>query len=674
MAAPGGFIENSREAEARPKLTRAQIEEFLPNKGKFTFPAPYNTEAFRLTNSSDCGGGDCVFDVGYSYWPKINYHEGQDEMLIFVGMNRQSGGGGPSIIRFNKVTEEFSNPEPIFELNEAGSWQSGQQWYWSLNDPHTMYYPYEENFYKVNVLTGEQTVVYSPGNGDKVWQAHSSADGKVHSMEYRTSNYSTLGSLVYFEETGEVRKFPKTGSMDECQIDKSGRYLIIKEQVDGAQGEDNRIIDLETGTERLVTDPEGAGGHSDSGFGYQVNHHNYDNDPNTILLMEFDENPIRKTTVYDGTDWYSAKLNHISHCNSDASLPPSSQVAFASTAENRLSAHNNEIVAFKLDGSRDTLVIAPVMTDTANGYKDYYTVLPKGCCDYTGEYFLWTSNMAENRLDLFMVKVPLHLIKDDVPSPTPTVTATPIASAEPTPEPTPTPSSSASVEPIELSIANVETGDLTVIDDGDVITIDDNWSIVATKVPLATESVRFILTGARARTQVENVIPYCLFGDNGGTYYAPVSVPGNYTLEVSTFGARNARGDFIDSKTIEFTIESSAVEPTPTPTVSLSGTPEPTPTPTVSLSGTPEPTPTPTVSESGTPQPTPTPTVSESGTPQPTPTPTVSLSGTPEPTPTPTPVNTILELTAEEASVLSSLLEFITDNETVLASIKDKLK
>src|SRR5437867_3495596 len=63
QTAPGGFLETAVSTAVRPRVTPT-----LPSRGSFAFPAPYNTTGIRLTNSSDCGGADCVDYVGYSYW------------------------------------------------------------------------------------------------------------------------------------------------------------------------------------------------------------------------------------------------------------------------------------------------------------------------------------------------------------------------------------------------------------------------------------------------------------------------------------------------------------------------------------------------------------------------------------------------------------------------------
>ncbi len=83
---PGGFMEKPDTATIRARLSASQIQSFLPARGAFTFPAPYNTQGVRITNATDCGGGDCVWSVGYSYWRNMNNHVGSDTMYVFLGL------------------------------------------------------------------------------------------------------------------------------------------------------------------------------------------------------------------------------------------------------------------------------------------------------------------------------------------------------------------------------------------------------------------------------------------------------------------------------------------------------------------------------------------------------------------------------------------------------------
>ena len=114
--APGGFLETSNTAQVRPRLSSLQVGA-LPARGTFTFPAPYLTQGARLTNASDCGGGDCVLPVGYSYWRNTNNHVGSNTMLIFLGLTTQRGGPGPTLFAYDKTTGAVTNRGPMFDAS-----------------------------------------------------------------------------------------------------------------------------------------------------------------------------------------------------------------------------------------------------------------------------------------------------------------------------------------------------------------------------------------------------------------------------------------------------------------------------------------------------------------------------------------------------------------------------
>jgi hypothetical protein len=112
--APGGWVEQQGTAP-RARWSTSFIQSFVPTtRGRFTFPAPYNTQAVRITDASDCSGKDCVWSVGYSYWRNTNAHEGSDEMLIFLGLASNHGGTGPTLFRYNKVTDNITKVGPLF--------------------------------------------------------------------------------------------------------------------------------------------------------------------------------------------------------------------------------------------------------------------------------------------------------------------------------------------------------------------------------------------------------------------------------------------------------------------------------------------------------------------------------------------------------------------------------
>jgi hypothetical protein len=421
-AATGGLIENPANSSNRTPYSQQQIENFLPDKGSFTFPAPYNTQAVRLTNADDCAGNDCIDYVGYSYWNNTNNHRGKDTMLIFVGMDRNNGGAGPTLLQYNKVTDQVDNLGPLFDSSSAFSWASGEGWYFSDTMPTALYVNSDSRLFRYDVITKTFTTVFDAaahfGQGYTIWQMHSSADDRVHSATLHSGpNYATVGCMVYREDTKQYSYFPRKGDFDECQIDKSGKWLLIKENVDGQDGEDNRIINVDTGQERVLLDRAGAAGHSDMGYGYMVAADNFARNANTQKLWRFDANPLVGETVYFNNDWSVSSPAHVSHSNASPSVAPEQQHVCGSSANRGDSAEANEIVCFSLDGTNQTVVVAPVMTNLdASGGGDDYAQYPKGNLDVTGQYFIWTSNMGGNRLDAFLVKIPTQLLHGGTPT------------------------------------------------------------------------------------------------------------------------------------------------------------------------------------------------------------------------------------------------------------------
>ena len=413
-AAPGGFLELATSTTIRPRTAPV-----LPQRGTFLFPAPYSTLAARLTNAADCGGNDCVNYVGYSYWRNSNNHVGSDTMLIVITLDRHRGGAGPTLFSYDKRTDQVSVIGPVFPASHPLSWGTGEGWYWSGTAPTKLYVNQGPQLLRYDVLAGQfETVldVTAQFGADRyVWQAHSSADDRVHSATLRSSTtYEMLGCVVYKEATRAFTYFPKIGDFDECQVDKSGRWLVIKENVDGVYGEDNRIIDLDTGAERRFLDQEGAGGHSDMGHGYMIAEDNWHAQPGAVRVWSFAGAlpgvPPQGQLVYRTTDW-ALNIGHISHGNARPGVPLDQQFACGGQGTRAVVPRANEILCFRLDASQQVLVVAPTMTDlNAAGGGDDYAKLPKGNLDVTGQYFIWTTNAGGNRLDAFVVKVPSHLL------------------------------------------------------------------------------------------------------------------------------------------------------------------------------------------------------------------------------------------------------------------------
>jgi hypothetical protein len=452
-----GVIESATGNAMRPRFSGRDVPS---TRGRFTFPSPYNTEAVRLTEASDCNGSDCVRPVGYAYWSNINNHVGNDTMLIFLGLK----GPGATLFSYNKRTGETRNRGALFAGENTHGWatlSSGEGWYFSGTKPNALYInePGGARLFRYDVLARTWETVFDASGqmpGKYIWQVHSSNDDRVHSFTVRDKgSYAMEGCAIYREDQRKFVYFARKGNdFDECQIDKSGKWLLIKEQLDGSAGEDNRVIDIDSNSERVLNDPDGAAGHSDLGYGYLVAEDNFNNRPGAVRVWDFTKDlrggqpnsPVhgQGTLVYQIADWMPL-AQHIAHGNSKPGLPLDQQVACASNGTASHAPRTNEIVCFKLNGSLETLVVAPTLGDvnaSGNGGMDgeAYWKFPKGNLDITGEYFIWTTNGGTNRNDAFIVKVPLdRLGASGAGSPNPDSGSTYTPGPESTPEPGPAP-------------------------------------------------------------------------------------------------------------------------------------------------------------------------------------------------------------------------------------------
>lgn len=436
--AGGGFLEKAGSPARRPRLTRSEIEAFLPAggaTGAFRFPAPYNTDAVRLTNAATCiDGQDCVWYVGYSYWRNSNNHVGSADLLMFFGTDRGHGGVGPILLRYGKSTDAVEHLGALFDPESPYSFSTGEGWYFSGTHP-TRLYTYlvgspQLRTYDVLLrqfdampaldLTQCPRPRICPVDAASIIQPHSSDDDLVHSATVQDANWQRIGCVVYMSS---LRTFRYVGAatrytLDECHVDKSGRWLMLLE-VAGDGSRRNRVIDLWSGRTAAIEDVDGALGHLDMGYGYAVGADTFNPLPNATILLTF---PVTTRTrpigpvVHFNKRWDIAAANHVAHGNARPGLAAESQYACGSHAT-RVPDMADEIVCFPLDaarnadGSLDVLVVAPVMTDLdAAGGRDAdgddYEQLPKGNLDVTGRYFIWTTNLGGDRLDAFLVKIP----------------------------------------------------------------------------------------------------------------------------------------------------------------------------------------------------------------------------------------------------------------------------
>jgi hypothetical protein len=365
----------------------------IPHRGPFLFEN-YGTTGIRIT----CEEDGIILPRTYSYWPNINAHRGRDIMRVFLGTDR-----GPCWWEIDKCNYQVSPMGPLPVLQNS----TAEGWYWDRHNPDILYCSDDKHLYRYNIEEQNlETVVditpFQWGGEFALRQWHTS-DNRVHSATVKRvipdGSWPNIGTIVYDENAPQCQSwkyYPKigVGDLDEAQIDKSGCWLLIKENLDGADGEDNRIIYRASGAERHLMDRDGAAGHSDSGFGYMIAADNWQNQA-AWRLWRFDPDFEPQGLTVLVTPW-EAQVLHVSHCNARRGNF-SSQIALGSGTIPDLWLFSPS--SLSLDGFQTIRAIAPSMSAGSD-----YDNLPKANIDPHGLFALWTCQ-RNGRFDAFMVKI-----------------------------------------------------------------------------------------------------------------------------------------------------------------------------------------------------------------------------------------------------------------------------
>jgi hypothetical protein len=323
-----------------------------------------------------------VLPRNYAYWQNINAHRNMPHMLVFVGTS-----GGPFLYRIEKETGSVTPLGPIFPGTPLQN-STAEGWYWSAFDPYELICSDDRHLYRCNVVTSSLTTLISASNLDLATdivlrQWHSSFDEMTHSATMLQvvpeGAWPKIASIV-FGASGTYKEFLAQGVLDESQVDKSGRYLLIKEN------NDHRVIDLTTLEERFLSDEDGAVGHSDCGFHYAIGADNWQQ----LASWRFHDFTTGTSDLVYESSW-DEQILHVSHCNAMLESPEKQFVLGSGT----------DPFLMKIYLAGPAVKVAPSMTVGTD-----YDALPKASLDPYGEWAFWIRRSAEGRFDAFVVKVP----------------------------------------------------------------------------------------------------------------------------------------------------------------------------------------------------------------------------------------------------------------------------
>lgn len=324
------------------------------------------------------GDGDNPRPVGMAYWPVINNHAGHDILHVIVSLDDIL-----TLFDIDKATGRVSRGETLPLLPDTG-----EMCYWSFSYADVLYVPRNNALLSYRLGGAVRSEFIAPS---LITHPHTSHDGLVHSFEMDG------GAAVYRD--GSIRTFPTPGIFDECQVDKSGRWLLVRYTVErlGKGHLDNLIVDLVTGQKWTILDEDGAVGHCDMGFGYMVGEDDQENPGGVFRRWRFsDQGPVNEGPVYDWGGW-APMTRYVSHCNAKNAPPDGQRVLFSGTELG--------LVAVTM-GRRDARLVAPSMTDlNARGGGDNYWKHTRACIDPTGEWAAWSGNDGTDRMHIFAVRL-----------------------------------------------------------------------------------------------------------------------------------------------------------------------------------------------------------------------------------------------------------------------------
>lgn len=295
-----------------------------------------------------------VNPIGMSYWRNINQHRNQSILKVFLSINDEI-----TIFSIDK-----SNLQ-VLGVRKLGIHHTGEGCYFSALDPSLLYVTMDSRLLAVNIDTGENKLIWR-SEGNNLWQCHSSYDEKVHSATIKDADYNIIAWGVF---DGAEKHFTIGTEPDECQIDKSGKYLLIKEN------DYNRIINVEDGIEVLLP-RRGRLGHSDCGFDCALGEVDYRAGGVDLITLSTQERRELFTLGIWNLGYVSFALN---------------QEFFL------VSASNNQLIKIQMNGNFN--VVCDLMTENQE-----YNNRPKANLCPEGEYAVWTA-FVNGTLNAYLVRV-----------------------------------------------------------------------------------------------------------------------------------------------------------------------------------------------------------------------------------------------------------------------------
>lgn len=367
------------------RVYSAVLPAALPRAGGTFVDPTFGTTVMRVTDESD--GKSCT--NYYSYWPTFNL----DSTRFFIACDNN-----PRLYRFDPSSFQILGKGPLFDRPPADSgYLSTEDAIWSGTSANVLYGCAGQKLYSYDVATRTYSLI-KDFSGDIpegfLGQMSKSLDDNVFAFTRKDKNYKPVGFVVWRRDPNKILGLANLANLDEVQVDKSGRYLVVKGKFGGTA--DVQVIDLQTRVAENLTDPtpDFSPGHSDNGRQIVVGHDNWNNQYTVRRLAA----PHQfKTVIGFGNDW--SQSNHTSMLADNEGW---CVISNFTSGDGPTGPFRNEIFQVSTDGSQKVRRLA----HHHSVYRDYWDT-PRANISRDGRFITFTSNWGSaSRRDVFIIKVP----------------------------------------------------------------------------------------------------------------------------------------------------------------------------------------------------------------------------------------------------------------------------
>ena len=361
-----------------------------PPKGQPFVDPTFCQTLMRVTDGTD--GTHC--NVYYSYWPTFNV----DSTRFIIACDLV-----PKLYEFDPDGFHFTAKGNLFAPGALNLTTEGA--IWSTSDRLRLYAHEGPRLWAFDVDTKTYTPIKDfsaeVNSGDYLWQMSKSLDDDVFAFTVRNSSDIARGYIAWKKSSNTIlRKNLQLSSLDEVQVDKSGKYLAVKAEFSSGVNFETQDLQTASSSTQLTRGyPDYGPGHSDNGVETVIG---YEDTNNRFLKRSLHPDQAHSfSTVFDLHDWSQA--SHLSMlADNEGWCVISNFTNVATDADQSGNAFRQEIFQVSTDGNQSVRRLA-------HHHSIYfaYEDTPRANISRDGRFIAFTSNWNDQtRRDVYIIRVP----------------------------------------------------------------------------------------------------------------------------------------------------------------------------------------------------------------------------------------------------------------------------